>query len=143
MRVEHAMSTPAVGVVPEATVEEAARRMTEAKVGFLPVVRDGAVLGTLTARDLVTRVLACRLPGESRVELVMSQDPVTVEVHSEMTEALYRMRCVRARRLPVVSEGRLVGVLSLDDLFHYADRGLTDMAEVVEAARDRRTSADH
>lgn len=129
------MSTPPASVPPTATLRDAAQRMSDAGVGALPVVEADAVIGVLTDRDLVVRAMACGLSGQTRVETVMSTDPVTVEADCAVTVALHRMRSIDARHLPVVSEGRLVGVVSFDDLFWYLSRQLTDLAAVVDVAR--------
>lgn len=135
MQIQYAMSTPPVSVPPMATLEDAARHMSDAGVGALPVVDDERVVGMVTDRDLVVRAMACGLSPSSRVEAVMSTDPVTVTTDTAITAAMHTMRSIEARHLPVVAEGRLVGMVSFDDLFWYLARQLMDLAAVVDAAR--------
>ena len=97
----------------------AARRMHSRNVGSLIVVDKGQrPLGFLTDRDLVVRVIAeCRDPNETIVSEVMSRFPRTIREETPIEEALGIMRCGPFRRVPVVADdGRLVGIVSLDDI---------------------------
>jgi len=101
------------------SVLTAARRMQSRKVGSLVVVdKEQRPLGVLTDRDLVIRVMAeSRDPNETIVSEVMSRLPETVREDTPIEEALGIMRCGPCRRLPVIThDGRLVGILSLDDI---------------------------
>lgn len=98
---------------------DCARRMHARKVGTLVVV-DGEKrpLGMVTDRDLTVRVLAeGRDPTQTTIGEVMTRLPHTVHEETPIEEALGLMRCGPFRRLPVVDpDGRLVGLLSLDDI---------------------------
>jgi len=97
----------------------AAQRMHSRNVGWLVVVsNEQRPVGLLTDRDLVVRVIAeCRDPHKTLVGQVMTQLPQTVREEATIEDALRLMRCGPYRRLPVVgADGRLVGVLSLDDV---------------------------
>ncbi len=97
----------------------AARRMHSRNVGSLVVVdKEQRPLGLLTDRDLAMRVIAeSRDPNETIVSEVMSRLPESVREETPIEEALGFMRCGPYRRLPVISsDGRLVGILSLDDI---------------------------
>ncbi|HXY36074.1 MAG TPA: CBS domain-containing protein [Planctomycetaceae bacterium] len=101
------------------SVLDAARRMHARNVGSLVVVdNEQRPLGLLTDRDLVVRVLAeSRDPNETMVSQVMTRPPQSVREDMPIEEALGLMRCGPYRRLPVVGrDGRLVGILSLDDI---------------------------
>lgn len=137
MNVGHAMSTPVVTVPPETSLEAAALRMAEAGVGALPVVdRDDQVVGMLTDRDLVVRAMATGLsPRDEWVQSVMSTDPVTVPSDWPVPAALHAMRTIDARHLPVTEGNRLVGMVSVDDLFCYLVVQLGELARVVNAVR--------
>ncbi len=106
------------------TATTAARRMLDHNVGTLLVVDDdGHALGIVTDRDLALRVVAaCRDASKAKVWEVMSQLPTSIPEDTPVDEALRTMRSGCFRRLPVVNrEGRLVGVVSIDDvLMHLA-----------------------
>lgn len=135
MQIRFAMSAPPASVPPDATLQEAARHMAQGRVGALPVVDGGRVVGVVTDRDLVVRAMACGLPMTERVETVMSTDPVTVEDDTPIPAALHAMRSIDARHLPVTEGGQLVGVVSFDDLFCHLVVQLAELATVVNAAR--------
>jgi CBS domain-containing protein len=118
MSIEALVSTPVSVLPPTATCAEAARRMRRQNVGSIVIEKDGAPIGIVTDRDLVTRVLADeRDPVNVTVASIMSRFPVFLSVDRELGDAVRVMREMRVRRLPVVAaNGRLRGMLSLDDV---------------------------
>ena len=110
--------TPAVRAVsPAQSLVEAAEVMKGEDVGSVPVVEEGRLAGILTDRDIVTRAVAERRdPQTVRVDEVASPQPVTVEPEQDLDEALALMARHQVRRLPVVEEGRLVGMLAQADV---------------------------
>jgi CBS domain-containing protein len=113
------------------TVQAIADRMRQRNVGTMVVIdREDRVVGIVTDRDLVVRVLADRRdPAEVTVEDVMTANPTTVTGHGARDISLLLMKDGGFRRLPVVDDRRhLVGVLSLDDVIRTL---AADMAHVV------------
>jgi CBS domain-containing protein len=105
-----------VELPPEATVREAARLMSERRVGAVLVTREGALAGIFTERDLMTRIAAAGLdPNRVKLSEVMTSKPQTVEVTASTTEALRIMQSGGFRHLPVTRSGKIVAVLSLRD----------------------------
>jgi CBS domain-containing protein len=100
-----------------APLRDAARAMREGDFGSMPVVDDGQLTGIVTDRDIVVRAVAEGLdPAAARVGDVASRDPVTVEPGEDLDDAIDLMARHRIRRLPVVEDGRLVGVVSQADV---------------------------
>lgn len=96
---------------------DAAQTMREGDFGSMPVVDEGRLVGVLTDRDIVVRAVAERLdPAAVRVGEVASGDPVTVAPGESLDEAMELMARHKVRRLPVVDDGRLVGVVSQADI---------------------------
>ena len=120
---------------PEETVQAAARRMLERKVGTL-VILDQAKrpVGLLTDRDLVLRVLAQgQDPRQVCVGEIMTKQPKTVTEGTPIEQALALMRSGAFRRLPVVaSDGTLVGLVSLDDILSLLAEELREVGTLVE-----------
>jgi CBS domain-containing protein len=110
--------TPGVETVePSQPLREAAKLMKAGDFGSVPVVEDGRLLGVLTDRDIVVRAVAQGLDtSTAQVGEVASTGPVTVEPDKDLAEALHLMAQHRVRRLPVVDDGKLVGVLSQADV---------------------------
>jgi CBS domain-containing protein len=130
---------PAVTCPRTASVVEAARIMTEADVGFLVVVDAGdRPVGVVTDRDIVVRAVA---PGRHHATVgdVMTRHPVCVRDHATVTEAAQRMADRQCRRLALTDEdGRITGVLSLDDLLRVAGDELGEIARAVRGIRHNR-----
>lgn len=100
-------------------VHEIAVIMAENDIGFVPVVEvedKTKLVGGVTDRDLVVRGLAQKRPGSCPVSDVMSETLITVSPDTDAEEAADIMAQHQVRRLPVVEDGRLVGVISLGDL---------------------------
>jgi CBS domain-containing protein len=99
-------------------VAYAAKMMKEEDVGLAPIVEGDRLVGALTDRDIVTRVVAeGRDPQSVTVREVASTELVTVDPQQDLDEALRLMASHQVRRLPVVEEdGRLVGVLAQADV---------------------------
>jgi len=117
------------------TAEAAARRMKERSLGTLLVVNDSREpIGILTDRDLVTRVVAERRdPRDTRLEEIMTLRPKTISEDSPVEAAIALMGSGGFRRLPVVNQaGKLLGILSLDDLLSALVREFTDMERIFE-----------
>lgn len=125
-RVVDVMTMGVITATLDDSVEDVARMMRAGDVGVVGVVDDQQQLvGLLTDRDVVVRVVAEALdPGQARVEDVCSRRGVaTVTPDSSIEEALRIMRDKAVRRVPVVEEGRLVGMVSLGDLARSRDPG--------------------
>jgi CBS domain-containing protein len=104
---------------PDESVAVAAERMHQRAVGTLVVVNDtDQVVGIITDRDLVSRVLAKgRNPTDTSVGEVMTVGPKTVSEQTSIESALLIMRSGKFRRIPVVGrDNKLVGLITLDDI---------------------------
>ena len=100
-----------------ASVVEAARLMREEHLGSLPITEDEQLVGMITDRDITTRVVAeAGDPVKTSVGDVYSQDLITVEPDRDLDEALQLMARHQVRRLPVVENGRLVGIVAQADI---------------------------
>lgn len=98
------------------TVHEAARLMKRRNVGALMVVEGEKLVGVFTERDGLFRVLAEGLDSKTtELAAVMTVNPQTIEADSVFTSALQMMHDGRYRHLPVVEDGRLIGVVSVRD----------------------------
>lgn len=111
--------TPGVQTVRTShSAAEAAQFMRDNDVGSLPVLDNGArPIGMITDRDVAVRLVAeGKDPGATRVEEIFSRDIVTIESDRPLDEAEALMAQHKIRRLPVVEDGRLVGILAQADV---------------------------
>jgi CBS domain-containing protein len=131
MKVREAMAKTISTASPTDTVRQVAELMKEEDCGFVPVVEEGHLVGVVTDRDIVVRCLADGhddLGNEMATE-VMSTKVVTVGPEDDIKEAAHRMATAEVRRLPVVVDGYVVGVLSLGNLI----QATQDAGPAVEA----------
>jgi CBS domain-containing protein len=99
------------------TVLDTAQAMVARNIGAVPVLRDGLLVGIFSERDLMKRVVAeCRDPRITRVEEVMTEDPLTVSPNETIENCMVLMRRHGFRHLPVCEGQQLLGVISLRDL---------------------------
>ena len=115
--VRDAMTADPRSIGASASVVEAARLMREQHIGSLPVTEDERLVGMITDRDITTRVVAeSAVPETTSVGDVYSRDLISVEPNSDLDEALRLMGRHQVRRLPVVENDRLVGVVAQADI---------------------------
>jgi CBS domain-containing protein len=115
--VREAMTQDPRSIGASASVVEAAQLMREQHIGSLPVTEDERLVGMITDRDITTRVVAeSAVPETTSVGDVYSRELISVEPDSDLDEALQLMARHQVRRLPVVENGRLVGVVAQADI---------------------------
>ncbi len=102
----------------DATALDAALLMNEHKIGALPVLRDGKLVGMFTERDILQRIVAGRKdPAKSYIRDVMTSDITLCSVHATIDEARELMRGKRVRHLPILDDDDTpVGMVSIGDL---------------------------
>lgn len=132
MKVRDVMTSPVVRIDSGEAVSVAARTLTHYNIGALPVCRaDGTLCGMLTDRDIVTRCLAAnRSPEQTQVREIMTSQVLSVKPDMETAVAAHLMGRQQVRRLPVVEDGKLCGMLSLGDLAT-SDEGIYDAGDAL------------
>ncbi len=110
------MSKNVVCVSSNQTVQEAAQLMNQHNIGSIPVVENGQIKGIVTDRDITTRTTAQGMDGNTPVSQVMSSNIVTGDPNMSLQEAAQLMSQNQIRRLPVVENNQLVGMVALGDL---------------------------
>jgi CBS domain-containing protein len=127
------MTSPARMAFGSDSCARVAAMMRDDDIGFVVVVdEDGAPTGVITDRDIVTRSVAEVAAPTQPVEELVTTDPSSVDSSQPITEAVTLMRSYAVRRLPVVHDGSVVGVVSLGDLARERDPG-SALAEIVAA----------
>jgi CBS domain-containing protein len=115
--VREVMTPNPVKIPRSGTVSEAARLMLGADIGDVIVVDGERMVGMLTDRDIVVRAVALDLdPDETTVGSICSAEVTSIAPESTLVDAAETMRRHAIRRLPVVSDGRAVGFVTLGDL---------------------------
>ena len=130
-------------VHPDVSVTECVRQMNEQQIGAMLVVEDDQLLGIFTERDAITKVLGGELePSFTKVSAVMSNNPICVTPSTTLDEAMALITNQRIRHLPVVQDGKVLGMVSSGDLTHWLveDRS-GEIRELVDIAGRRRDSS--
>ena len=129
--VRDAMTEDPRSIGTSASVVEAARLMREAHIGSLPITDGEQLVGMITDRDITTRVVAEAADPETSVGDVCSRDVISVEADKDHEEAVELMARHQVRRLPVVENGRLIGIVAQADIALREEEKKT--GELVEA----------
>ena len=118
MKIRDIMSKPPIHISPVESAEVAARTLAHYNIGAMPVCgSDGRLCGLVTDRDLVTRCMASgKTPAQTTVREVMTSQITSIQPDMEVGVAAHLMGRQQIRRLPVVENGKLCGVVSLGDL---------------------------
>jgi CBS domain-containing protein len=105
-----------------ASVRDVARTMSEHKIGAIAVLDSGKLVGIFSERDVLTRIVAeGRDPNTTLIDTVMTRDLIVASPSDDINEALQKMHACNCRHLPVVQDGRLVGMISIRDLLQVDD----------------------
>jgi len=120
LKVEDVMVKEVITIDENSTVKEAAEVMNKFEIGCLIAVRKGKAMGIITERDLLRRVVAeGKDAAKTKVKDVMSSPLVVVEPSTDLEEAAKMMFQMKIKKLPVVGEKRLVGLVSLTDIARF------------------------
>lgn len=127
MRIADIMTRDVQSVTGDTDLITVARHMRDLDVGVIPVVEGSQLVGVITDRDIVIRAVAMSLdPQQALVRDHMSPNPTTIAPTEQVSRAAEIMAREQIRRLPVVEDGTLVGILSIGDV-------------AVDAGKDRLT----
>ncbi len=135
MSLGHICRTDVITVGPGTTVSEVTRIMEDKNVGSVIVSGSGGEFGIVTDRDIALRVVnRCLDPVRTPVEEIMTRDIVlTLREDMGLLEALDLIRKSAVRRFPVVDmDGKLKGIITLDDIIRLLGREIADVASVIE-----------
>jgi len=133
-KVKDVMSTDVIVCDADTTIADVARIMRDRHVGDVLVSSDGRLRGIATDRDIVVRCVAEKGDlDDRRIGDLLTTDPVMVDPDASVGDAVQRMVDNSIRRLPVVDDGKLVGVVTLGDLA--IDRDDTSALGSISAAR--------
>ena len=131
MNIRDVMTPNPRTVSPADSIQSAACIMRDEDTGVVPIVDNGRAVGVVTDRDIVVRGIADGSdPHAIRLGDIASRDVVTVRPDDDLDEALRLMAQHQVRRLPVVEDGQLVGVVATADVAHEAKE--KDLGHVVE-----------
>lgn len=116
MRVKDLMSTSVTCVKPDTSIEQVARQMKQENIGSVPVCNDrGEALGIITDRDIVIRSVSNDNRPKTAKE-IMTKNIVSVDPNADTHQAALLMAKYQVRRLPVIENNQIVGMLAMADI---------------------------
>jgi CBS domain-containing protein len=117
VKIEKLMTKNVITISADASVYEAVKLMNMNRIGCLVIVSSGKIVGILTERDLLERVLEkCRNPNETRVSEIMTENVIVGKPDMELSEATRLMFENKMKKLPIREGIRLVGIVTLTDI---------------------------
>jgi len=140
--VRHAMTESPQTATPNMTASDAAGLMRQLDVGVVPIADGGSLIGLVTDRDIVLRVVATRQdPDDVKLADILTKSPTTVTPDTKLSDARDLMAKHRIRRLPVMKGDELVGILSLGDVA-IADASGREVGEALENISESDSTTD-
>ena len=139
MKVKNAMHKGVTWVEPDTPVETLARLMRDHDIGAIPIGENDRLIGMVTDRDIICRCMAAGLDPKTAIARdVMTEGIIFCRDKQELDDAARVMEMKKVRRLPVINgKKRMVGMLSLGDVYHKAPDHLSD--EVMNAVSAHHT----
>jgi CBS domain-containing protein len=108
----------------DSTIYDLARLMDQNRIGCIVIAEDDKPIGIVTERDIITKCLAKEMnPREVKAKDIMSSPVITIEPDAEMLEAAKVMVSRMIRRLPVVENNKLVGIITTSDMIRESSKG--------------------
>jgi CBS domain-containing protein len=137
MKVEQAMKGSPISVTSDTTIKEAAKKMASHKVGSLLVVEGNRLVGIMTERDVIQKVvMPSKNPGKIKVVDVMSKSPITITKSDTLEDAAEKLSKNKIKKLPVVEDGDLVGIITDTDIVAHQPSMLRALSREI-TARER------
>lgn len=133
MFLKEIMQKKVVTLNPGATLRDAAKKMKDYRVGYLLITNGESVRGCLTDRDLVIWLANGKDPDVIKVDSIMQTNVVTAPPDTDVFDASKLMARKKIRRLPIVEDGRLLGLVSVSDIASVLEEEVDNFFHVEEA----------
>jgi signal-transduction protein with cAMP-binding, CBS, and nucleotidyltransferase domain len=138
-KVSDVMTHVPIVVSSNSTLKDCAEKMEKKKVGTIIVEDDGKLLGIISERDIVRKVVAIgENPVEKKVVDVMVKELITIDPSEDIFDALNRMKSFDIRHLPVLHEGKLVGLLTMKDVLKIEPQLFEILVEKIKLREEAR-----
>lgn len=115
LKIEHIMSKDLVVLDINSTITEIAKIMKEKDIGFIPINEDNKIIGIITDRDIVVKILA---NDDNKIKDYINRNLIKINVNESIERAIELMGNNKVKRLLVEDNNKLVGVLSLSDILN-------------------------
>jgi CBS domain-containing protein len=130
MLVNEIMTKEIVSIESDYTILEACKRYNRYKIGCLIVMDQGVMKGIITERDIISRVIILmKNPSETTVEEIMSKNIISVKENEDVENAIQIMGENNIKKLPVVSDDKVVGIITITDIMNIGSNYLKSLAD--------------
>jgi len=133
MQLKQIMQKKIITVNPETTIRETAKKMKDYRVGYLLVTNGESIKGCITDRDLVIWLASGKDPDGTRIDGIMQSSVITATPETDVFDASKLMARKKVRRLPVVENNKLIGLVSVSDLASVIEEEVDNFLHVEEA----------
>lgn len=133
MLLREIMQKKVVTISPDVSIREAAKKMKDYRIGYLVITNGETVRGCVTDRDLVMWLASGKDPDNTRIDTVMQSNIITATPDTDIFEASKLMARKKIRRLPLVENGRLIGLISTADIASVLEEEVDNFFHVEEA----------
>jgi len=138
MLVKRAMNRKVFVANPDVTVKEAAKIMTQYRIGSLIVMEDKKIVGIITELDILWKVVAGGLdPETTQIKDVMTKNVITVQANQTVEEAAELMVEKKVKKLPVLDDHKLVGIVTATDLISFQPKLIDALAKMLLFREDQ------
>lgn len=127
------MQKKVVSVPPETTIRDAAKKMKDYRIGYLLITNGESLRGCVTDRDLVIWLASGKDPDTARIDSLMQTNVITASPDTDVFDANKLMARKKIRRLPIVENGRIQGLVSSSDLASVIEEEVDNFLHVEEA----------
>ena len=131
MLVKDVMNKNVIVAKPDVTVREASKVMAKFHIGSLIIQSAGKIIGIMTERDVLQAVATGKDPETTLVEEIMSKNVITIEPDKKIEDAVELMIEHKIKKLPVVSEGKLVGIITASDIIVVEPKLIASIANLI------------
>ncbi len=131
MLVREVMNRQIVTAKPELSLKEASKVMTDMRIGSLLVVEKEKILGIVTGSDVLKAVASGKDPERTLVESSMSKNVKIIEPEKTIEEAVSIMVENKIKKLPVVDEGKIIGIITASDIVTIEPKLIANIAELM------------
>jgi CBS domain-containing protein len=138
MLVKEIMNTEVQTIGKDASVKEAAEKMSEFSIGSLIVAEGTRVVGIVTERDILRKVVAeAKDATETRVKDIMTEEVIMIEPDIDVEDAADIMREKKIKKLPVISNRQLVGIVTATDLCMASPKMIESLSDLMLTSKGK------
>lgn len=142
MLVKEVMNEEILTTTKEITIKNTARLMTKKRIGGLLVLENDKLIGIITERDILGKVVARgEDPRIKKVDEIMTPNPITIQDDDTIEKAVELMTENKIKKLPVMHEDRLVGIVTASDIISIKPKMIHALYKLIQATEQKMTAA--